>query len=208
MIRDEKMIELVSPDQEPITPFVKKVQSLYKDKGVSAIIVVGGSGDYFDVADHVIMMNNYQCFDVTKRAKDIAEKWNKLTDSKSSTLPFGNIANRFPRGDVFVPDDKVSVRSSTAISYGRTDIDLSGLEQIVGKSQTQSIALILQMIPKLTKVETTLHQMLIHVERLMDERGLQVIDTDQFHGGLARPRKYEIAGAINRLRIPGSLIQK
>jgi Predicted ATPase of the ABC class len=97
MIRDEKMVELVSPDHEPITPFVKKVQSLFQEKGVSSIIVVGGSGDFFDVADNVIMMNNYQCFDVTRRAKEIVEKWTKLTDSKINSLPFGNIASRYPQ---------------------------------------------------------------------------------------------------------------
>jgi hypothetical protein len=113
-----------------------------------------------------------------------------------------------PKGDVFVPNDKVAVRSPITISYGSTDVDVSGMEQIVGMSQTQSIALILQMIPKLTRYETTLDQMLTQLDQIMDEKGLQVIDIGEFHGGLARPRKFEIAGAINRLRILGSLIQK
>ena len=33
-------------------------------------MVVGGSGDYFAVADTVIMMDCYQPYDVTARARD------------------------------------------------------------------------------------------------------------------------------------------
>ena len=43
---------LVAKDKEPITPFIAKVRPLV-DRGVSCILVIGGSGDYFDVADVV-----------------------------------------------------------------------------------------------------------------------------------------------------------
>ena len=59
MIRDERMQELVAKEKEPITPFVDKVRQLYQEYGVSTILVMGGSGDYFDVADTVIMMDTY-----------------------------------------------------------------------------------------------------------------------------------------------------
>ncbi|KAI2512327.1 putative ATPase of the ABC class [Fragilaria crotonensis] len=72
MIRDKKMMQLVSADKEPITPFVHKVRSLFEDHSVSSILVIGGSGDYFSVADTVVMMDTYKCFDVTARAKEIA----------------------------------------------------------------------------------------------------------------------------------------
>ena len=73
MIRDERMQELVTKEKEPITPFVDKVKQLHRDLGVSTILVMGGSGDYFDVADTVIMMDNYQPRCVTQRAKEIAQ---------------------------------------------------------------------------------------------------------------------------------------
>ena len=57
MIRDERMQELVVKEKEPITPFVDKVHKLYRDFAVSTLLVMGGSGDYFDVADTVIMMD-------------------------------------------------------------------------------------------------------------------------------------------------------
>ncbi len=50
MIRDGRMQRLIAPEKEPITPFSNKVKALYDDHNVSTILIVGGSGDYFDVA--------------------------------------------------------------------------------------------------------------------------------------------------------------
>lgn len=41
--------ELVSGDREPITPFICKLPPLAA-RGVSCVLVIGGSGQYFDVA--------------------------------------------------------------------------------------------------------------------------------------------------------------
>ncbi|MEO1070616.1 MAG: ABC-ATPase domain-containing protein, partial [Cyanobacteria bacterium J06638_6] len=54
MIRDRRMQALIAKDKEPITPFIDQIRQLYDDYGVSTILVMGGSGDYFDVADTVI----------------------------------------------------------------------------------------------------------------------------------------------------------
>lgn len=53
------LVRLVSKDKEPITPFISKVRSLYDTLKVSSILVIGGCGDYFEVADTVIMMDCY-----------------------------------------------------------------------------------------------------------------------------------------------------
>ena len=74
MIRDDKMMQLVAADKEPITPFVRIVRSLYDDCQVSSVMVIGGTGDYFDVADNVLVMDSYMCLDATERAKTIATR--------------------------------------------------------------------------------------------------------------------------------------
>ncbi|MEE8472125.1 MAG: ABC-ATPase domain-containing protein, partial [Dehalococcoidia bacterium] len=75
MIRDHRMQELVSKDKEPITPFIDKVRQLYADLGVSTVLVIGGSGDYFDVADRVICMVDYRPYDLTRESRAIARKY-------------------------------------------------------------------------------------------------------------------------------------
>ena len=59
MIRDGRMQKLIAPDKEPITPFSNKVRPLLEAHQVATILIVGGSGDYFDVADQVMMMDEY-----------------------------------------------------------------------------------------------------------------------------------------------------
>ncbi|MFH1144887.1 MAG: TonB family protein [Candidatus Eisenbacteria bacterium] len=59
MIRDEPMRRRLRPGQEPIKPFLDRVRNLFHDRGVSSILVVGGSGEYFRVADRVVQMNHY-----------------------------------------------------------------------------------------------------------------------------------------------------
>ncbi len=65
MVRDAQMAALVHRDKEPITPFQFKMRSLFRDHGVSSIVVAGSSGSFFDVADSVIHMDSYSCYDVT-----------------------------------------------------------------------------------------------------------------------------------------------
>ena len=64
MIRDERMRALVS--KEPISPFIDLVRPLRGSLGVSTVVVVGGVGDYLDVADRVILMEDYEPRDATR----------------------------------------------------------------------------------------------------------------------------------------------
>jgi hypothetical protein len=58
---------------EPIIPYIYRVNGLFKGLDVSSIVVVGGSGDWFDVQDTTIMMDNYVCLDVTSRVRSISK---------------------------------------------------------------------------------------------------------------------------------------
>ena len=210
MIRDDKMMQLVAPEKEPITPFVRKVRSLYNEKGISSILVIGGSGDYFDVADNVVMMDCYKCLDVTERAKQIVA--NNTSDSEqhlsASSIPFGSIRSRYANGDAFKANGKVAVRSKGTVSYGDQELDVSALEQVVAKSQTSAISMALQTFAKLAGNGTsTLPSVLNSLEKMMDQGGLDALDPGRYNGGLARPRSLEIAGAVNRLRNQGGMSQ-
>ena len=79
LIRDRRMQSLVHKSKEPITPLIDQIKPLHTSLGISSILVMGGSGDYLDVADHVIMMDSYRAKDVTEEAKRVA----------SLTLPVG-----------------------------------------------------------------------------------------------------------------------
>lgn len=209
MIRDDKMRQLVHHHKEPITPFLYKAKTLSK-QGISVILVVGSCGDFFDVGDTTILMDCYSCHDVTGHAKQIAAT--RAANGgvlASANEGFGTVTPRCPVGAAFRPSGKVSVRSKKVISYGDTELDLSGLEQVVSIEQTNAIALALQRLAALAPgSKMTIFQVLTQLNSLLDQSdGLDVLSNGQFDGTLARPRVFELAGAINRLRSESTFVQ-
>jgi predicted ABC-class ATPase len=144
MIRDRRMQQLIAKDKEPITPFIDKVRQLYTDYRVSTILVMGGSGDYFDVADTVIAMENFQPEDVTAKAKAIALA-NRTERTPEGGEQFGQITTRIPLPESIDPsrgqrDVKLKVRDVDEVVFGTQEIDLSAVEQIVETGQLKAIA--------------------------------------------------------------------
>ncbi len=204
MVRDERMQELVTKDKEPITPFVDKVKQLQRDLGISTILVMGGSGDYFDVADTVIMMDSYQPRCVTERVKEIARiHASKRIDEGGAS--FGKITPRQPLSQSFDAsrgwkEVKIDTKGVQTILYGSTTIDLSCLEQLVDSSQTRTIGLMIHYYSEnyMDKGQN-LREGLIKVMEDIYERGFDILLPYKV-GNLAMPRIYELAGAINRMR--------
>lgn len=204
MIRDGRMQQLVAPDKEPITPFTDKVRPLYEHLSVSTILIVGGSGDYFEEADQILMMDEYHLKDVTKTAKNIAStagyQREKLTDSQ-----FGEIPSRIPLKSSFSKkgkDARLKSQGQHAILYGREAIDISALEQLVDDSQANCIAMMIDFYQKeLLNKEMTLVQAVEGIYDYIDRFGLDAISPYDGHpGNLALPRKQELCAAINRYR--------
>ena len=204
MIRDGRMQKLVAKEKEPITPFIDRVKELYDNFGVSTILIVGGSGDYFDVANHVIMMDEYVPKDVTEKAKEIA----KLDENKrefSSNDKFQGITQRIPLKKSFSQSgklDKTKAKGKYSILYGKELIDISGLEQLVDDSQTNCIAVMIDYFKnKVLDEKLTLSQAADRIYEKIEKEGLDSISSYTGHpGNLALPRKQEFCGAVNRYR--------
>lgn len=204
MIRDRRMQELIAKNKEPITPFIDKVRLLYQDLGVSVLLVMGGSGDYFDIADRAIAMENFLPYDVTDRAKAIAAEYATGRESEGGEM-FGKISSRIIQPNSLDPssgkrDVKVKVRDVDAISFGKEDIDLSSVEQIAESSQLRAIAAALVYLKQeYVNGKLSLAEILDRVMADVQEQGLDVL-TRFPEGDLAEFRRLELAAAINRLR--------
>jgi predicted ABC-class ATPase len=204
MIRDRRMQQLIAKDKEPITPFIDKVRQLYTDYGVSTILVMGGSGDYFDVADTVIAMENYQPHDVTEKAKAIA-KANRTERTPEGGEQFGQITSRVPLPESIDPsrgsrDVKLKVRDVDEVVFGTEEIDLSAVEQIVEAGQLRAIAsAIVYGKEQYINGRRTLPEILDRVLTDLDSEGLDVLSTLP-EGDLVLFRRFELAAALNRLR--------
>ena len=203
MIRDRRMQQLIAKSQEPITPFIDKVRQLYNDYGVSTILVMGGSGDYFDVADRVIAMENFQPQDVTEKAKAIAQA-NIMERTPEGGENFGKITFRVPKSSSIDPsrgqrDVRLKVRDVDEISFGNEAIDLSAVEQIVETGQLKAIAKAMVYGRRYMDSSTTITEILDRIIADINCQGLDILTTLR-EGDLVLFRRFELAAALNRLR--------
>lgn len=203
MIRDRRMQKLISQEREPITPFLDKVRQLYTEYEISTILVMGGSGDYFDVADTVIAMDNFLPEDVTEKAKSIAQQHpNERTLEGGEE--FGQITPRIPLPESIDPsrgrrEVKLKVRDVDEVVFGTEDIDLSAVEQIIDKGQLRSIALaIVYAKEKYIDRKQTISEILDRVITDIATEGLDVL-TEFPQGDLVLFRRFELAAVLNRL---------
>ncbi len=204
MIRDERMQALVKNHQEPITPFIDRVTELYESMGVSTVMVMGGSGDYFEVADTVIMMDRYQPHNRTREARMVAQE---IPNRRSREVPHHfTYHQRTPLKNSINPYQgrrmKLSSRGKDTILLGSDTIDLSQVKQVVDPSQTRAMAYALYHAQQYMDGQHTIQEILSRVEADLEKEGLDVLSPPGRKNSpdLARFRPYELAAALNRLR--------
>jgi predicted ABC-class ATPase len=202
MIRDARMQRLVARDKEPIKPFIDRIKPLWQNHGISCILVIGGAGDYLDVADRVIMLDAYKVVDVTDKAREIARKLTstRIPESDEAFVPRNRmVKNGFFRG---LDGQKIAARGIYQVAWGRENIDLSAVEQLIDSSQTRAIAEALRYMAKNVRDDCSLTDLAAKLHQAMEEDldNISPFPAGQHPGDLALPRKYEIAACLNRLR--------
>ena len=206
MIRDLRMQKLVPQDREPITPFIDRAREIFLEAGVSTVLVMGGSGDYLDIADTVIMMDAYRALDVTGKARMVAHQYptGRETGARGTfRLP----APRIPVPGSFDPYRgrrvKIQPRGTRALVFGDTTVLLDDMEQLVDEGQTRAIGeLIHHIAQNYVDGERRLRDILDEALDEVAKKGLTLLSPyhGQPEGTYAMPRIFELAGAVNRMR--------
>ena len=194
MIRDERMAKLVSDEKEPITPFIRKVRSLYEDLGISTVLVAGSSGDFLAVADTVLQMDCYVAKDVTGRAKELASP---LIEEKTKR----NLWIKKPVSKKRV--EKAKVHGWDTISLDKMEIDLRYMEQIVDESQTAALAYIMQyVLERLADGKKSAVDLAEEVSRKLEKEGILSVTPKNYGAGPASMvRRQEILSCLGRYRL-------
>jgi predicted ABC-class ATPase len=208
MVRDARMQALVAKDREPILPFLDRVRELYERLGVSTVLVMGGSGDYFEPADNIIRMTDYLPEEVTAEAKRIASERPSGRQVESED-PITPVAGRRPDPSSIDPsrgrrDVKIEARGRDQIVFGRETVDLRAAEQLVDPSQTRAAGYAMYLAATRFSDAPGLDAMMDRLEALFDDESLDVLAPfgrpGEHPGNFARPRRFEIAAGLNRLR--------
>ncbi|WP_416149805.1 ABC-ATPase domain-containing protein [Salipaludibacillus sp. HK11] len=206
MIRDGRMQQLVKKTKEPITPFIDRVRTLYDDHGVSTVLVLGGSGDYFDVADHIIMMDEYQPVDKTEEAKSLARDMKTTRTAEGSSfieLQQSRHVQRQAISKLLDRKEKVDGKGLHTIRIGNSNIILNDVAQLVDASQTRAIAQMIKKTVKDTNGPTELKATIDKLYSNIEKNGIDSLSAfvNQHPGDFALPRKLEVAAAFNRIRL-------
>jgi predicted ABC-class ATPase len=216
MIRDARMQALVEKSGEPITPFIDRVRQLVdspasmpcqegrRTGGVSSVLVLGGSGDYFEVADTIIRMDAYIPRDVTAEARAIAA--NHPTGRKRET------AGAWPTPTARVPLARslnprkgkravnIKARALRAVLFGAEEIDISAVAQLVDEGQVRAIGQALNLArERFMQPDRPIAEVVEAVMSQIAQEGLDALDRRQI-GDYVAFRPYELAAALNRLR--------
>jgi predicted ABC-class ATPase len=204
MIRDQRMQALIAKEKEPITPFIDKVRQLVEEQGVSTILVIGGSGDYFEVADLVIAMDAYVPQEVTAEAQAIAAR-HRQERQREGGETFGSLTPRVPLPKSLDPskgrrDVAVKTRGLRTVQFGQETIDLSAVAQLVDDSQTRALAAALVYgWEKYMDGQRPLAGILNLIMADIEQHGLDILDRRKM-GDWAAFRIFELGAALNRLR--------
>ncbi|MEZ9763692.1 P-loop domain-containing protein [Vibrio splendidus] len=198
MIRDERMQALVSKGAEPITPLVDRISQLREEMDISTIVVMGGSGDYLDVADTVIQMHDYQAVDVTEKAQEViaqhpTQRTNECETALETFVP--RSLNRAALMNILTDGKfRVNAKGKESLRFGKEFADLSALEQLESTSEVNAIGWAWFQFAQTPGWSNN------------PAKEFSAILSDEWHvnmpnyGDLAKPRVLDVMAALNRMR--------
>ena len=199
LIRDQRMRALVSSEREPITPLVDRIRALHRERGISTLIVMGGSGDYLDVADQVLIMDSYRLVDATAQARQVCDSQPRVdTSLPDFPLPARRLPQR-PEAKRRGPS-RTRALGTQRLVLDRHEVDVADVSGLVDEGQALAVAWALRaLLERHFDGRTSLPQALAQVAKRLDDVGLDALG-EAHPAFLVRPRLVDVGAAVNRLR--------
>jgi len=203
LVRDQRMQRLIPKDKEPITPLLDRIRELYQEHGLSCIMVMGGCGDYFEVADRVIALDHYRTSEVTMRARTIAEELGTDRKRELERL-FPKPPARYPKWRDLNPargrkEYAIKINQVSNLQYGSYTIDVSRWEALVDSDQLRAIGLAMAFLfNRLDDQRVSLSEACDQVKNILMEHSFNGINMLP-DGDLAQFRTLDLAAVINRM---------
>jgi predicted ABC-class ATPase len=146
-------------------------------------------------------MNAYRPEDLTARARSVAQEFPQPR-SVETPAAFPTQSPRIPLPESLNAQkgkrEKVRAFDTRSIQFGRYDIDLSAVAQLVDNGQLNAVADALLYLRRYLG-EATLPEALNRVMQDIEQQGLGVLQKEP-NGDYAAFRSLELAAALNRLR--------
>lgn len=181
-----------------------RAKQMSEEIGMS--IVVAGNrnvSEFVPLADTILLVEDYMVRDVTSEVKALgiesgaveesARGFQELADRKRWIVPSSIDAS------LGKEDSHIIAYDESLLEFGRNLIDLSALAQLADTHQTRTIGQVLYYLKLRYLGESNpINSLLDYIDRDLSTEGLGCL-SPEFRSDLARPRRYEIAAALNRL---------
>lgn len=224
MLRDDFMQQVISREKEPITPFLERAVDLYRQAGISTILVAGSSGAFFHIADRILQMDCYRPLDITERVKALCAEHTApriqapgfgMPDFLRILPPAGRAQSGRERGgrpgadrrgggrsgDNRHEHRKVKTFGKDSFSLDKETVDLRYVEQLADAEQTNALAHLLRYaLEQVIDGRRTVRQTAEMLADTLDKKGWEPFCTSYVPCGLAKPRRQEVFACLNRFR--------
>jgi len=204
LVRDARMRQLVAAEHEPLTVLRDRVEQLRDEHGVSVVLVMGGSGEYLDVADTVLRLTSYQVEEVTAEARAVAAGTDPPPPAPAPA-PLQPPRPRVLARDPIDTDNRHGKRRVRAVAtdrllLGEGEVDLrDAAGQLTERAQADTLALALEWFGQQADGTATVADLVARLAGALEQDGLDVLDRGR-RGRLAAVRPADLAAALNRVR--------
>ncbi len=205
LARDALMQQLVPKSREPVARLLDVVRALWEIHGVSSIVATSGLGDYVDVADTVVVMEECRPVAATERARTlVAARGDRRTpEGQAFSLPVPRCPQPRGFGGLRGRRTWAEVRGRALLNVGRETIELALLAQVVdpGQARAAGDAILYALEKGYVDGTASIIEALDRVFADIETSGFPVLALQ--HGqpaDYALPRRHEVAAIMNRMR--------
>lgn len=185
-------------------PLAARARRMVDDLGIS--FVVSGNtvaAEWIPVADTVLRIDRCRVTDITEQAKAAI---GSLPELPAPEVDWAAVMERqrwiIPSSidpSVGRVESRIEVLHDRVLQFGRYRLDLGRVLQLADGSQLETIGVILDYARRRYLDDMRpVHELLDLIDRDLSTEGLDCLSEDLRHD-LARPRRYELCAALNRL---------
>ena len=194
MYKDEKMRSVIQ--NASTSPFLDNAKMFYKKHGISSIIVVGASGEYFRIADRVLLVEN---FVVCEYVNDT------LANARVAPLfsPTTRVANLTALKKICLARN-IEIKDDATIKLGS---ELINVPEVIPHATRGQLDFISSFIYYLTVIETaqnnSLKESVLRLYQKLNRSGLEIIHQTGFRGSsgvMEYVRPEDIQAILYRLK--------
>ena len=209
MICDARMKSLIPND--PVIPFTDSVRQIYDEVQVSTILIIGGSSEYLDIADHIYLMTDYRIANITLRAGNTVKEQN--ADNMLNTEAPHWIQRRYvyhgTMGTYIRDDVTQRIRENLEICgkeilIGNYKFESAKIDTIITKAQLTTAALLIRAVLTSQSPCFDIYEEMIKIYIKLFREGFDFIGTDKFviEPDMELPNMQDVLFALSRIRGP------